>query len=140
METKRFLLEGNYSFIQLKDATAEKTLFGFPPHMAHAIVGLNKNDVSLRLRGNFYSKRPREEWSPDAGLADGDAFSLLHLSILHEQQGQQIKFSIQNLLNTEHFYLLYLDDANALKNGQVKFPNDLQGKGRNIQVTYTRSY
>ena len=135
-----FLIEGNYSYIQADDSTSEKKQFGFPPHMAHAILGYNKHNFSLRLRGDFYSKRPREEWSPDAGLPDGAAFSLLHLALLHEEQGHQVKFSIQNLLNTEHYYLLYLDDANALKNGQAKFPNDLQGKGRNLQVTYTRSY
>ena len=73
-------------------------------------------------------------------MKDGDAFSLLHMAFLHEHLGQQIKFSIQNVLNSEHYYLLYLDDANAIKNGQPKFPNDLEGKSRNFQVTYTHSY
>ncbi len=141
------LLEGNYSYIKgtysdLEDAseTEERTQFGFPQHMGHAIVGYNRNDFSVRLRGDFYSQQPREEWSPDAGLKDGAPYYLAHLSFLHEGEGQQIKFSIQNLLDTQYSLLLYLDDANMLNNGQVAFPNDLQGKGRNFQVTYTRNY
>ena len=101
---QHFLIEGNYSYIMATDRNTERTQFGFPPHMGHAILGYNKNGFSLRLRGDFYSKRPREEWSPDAGLEDGDAFSLMQIAFLHENEGQQIKFAIQNLLDTEHYF------------------------------------
>jgi len=64
----------------------------------------------------------------------------MQIAFLHENEGQQIKFAIQNLLDTEHYFLLYSDDANAVKDGLARFPNDLQGRGRNFQVTYTRNY
>ena len=63
-----------------------------------------------------YSKRLRQEWSPQAQMEDGPALSLFHLGVTMNDLGAQDQFrvgaSVRNLLDTRWNYGVYRDDAN----------------------------
>ena len=42
--------------------------------------------------------------------------------------------AIRNVLDSDYDTLSYLDDANAVRDGEVRYPNDYQGEGRNFYL------
>ena len=121
-----------------KDRATDRQQYDFPPHMAHLRATVRPAD---RLRASVlldaYSKRPRAEWSPDAGLADGEPFTLLHAAVATDLLASgrvRADISVRNLLNTAYSTLIYKDDANEVRDGAAKFPYDLEGTGRTIVV------
>ena len=76
-------------------------------------------------------------WSPDADLQDGEPFTLLHAALATDllSSGRvRADLSVRNLLNTEYYTLIYKDDANEVRDGEAKYPMDLQGPGRTVVV------
>jgi outer membrane receptor protein involved in Fe transport len=116
----------------------ESLQYEFPPQMFHLRGGWNPYPTFwTNLTFDAYSYRPRRDWSPDAKLPDGQPFGLMNLSFSSEAflEGRvRMDAAIRNLLDSDYDTLSYLDDANALKDGEVRYPNDYQGEGRNFYL------
>ena len=133
-----FELGASWAATLAQDRATSNTQYEFPPHMAHLRTTVRPMD---RLRATVMldavSRRPREEWSPDAGLADGDPFTLVHAAIATDLLASgrvRADISIRNLLDTEYYTLIYKDDANEVRDGAARYPYDLEGAGRTIVV------
>ena len=133
-----FELGGSWAATLAADRSTDRQQYEFPAHMAHLRATVRPAD---RLRASLlvdaFSKRPRAEWSPDAGLPDGAPFTLVHAAIatdLLASGGVRADLSVRNLLDTEYSTLIYKDDANEVRDGAPKYPNDLTGAGRTIVV------
>lgn len=135
----RWQVGGNYALTLATDADTGNALYEFPAHMGHLRAGSAPVDgLWIGLQADLYSARPRAAWSPDAGLADGDPFGLLHLSLTSDgiASGRvRIDLSVHNLLNTAYETLIPAGDANALTTDDdgglvAKYSGDLTGEGR----------
>ncbi len=131
-------LGGSWAATLAVDRASNRQQYEYPPHMAHLRATVRPMD---RLRASLlvdaFSKRPRAEWSPDAGLPDGDPFTLLHAALATDLLASgrvRADLSIRNLLDTEYSTLIYKDDANEVRDDAPKFPYDLEGSGRTIVV------
>ncbi len=120
------------------DRATNRQQYDFPPHMAHLRATLRPTDrVRASMMMDAFSKRPRAEWSPDAGLEDGEPFTLFHAALATDLLASgrvRADVSIRNLLDTEYSYLIYKDDANEVRDDAPKYPYDLEGVGRTIVV------
>ncbi len=117
--------------------------YEFPPHMAKGGVGLDLTEnLGAWLGGEFYGRRPRADWSPDANMADGPAFGLMHLGVRASDLGSDdrvnMNISVRNLLDVEWGTGSYRDNANIPLSGSdpatPKFPNGFEGEGRSVHV------
>ena len=107
--------------------------------MAHGRLSLRPVEaLSLSLGGNMVGTRPRSDWVPDSRLSEGPAYGLLHGASPVDgiADGRvSVDLSVRNLLDTSFATLVPIEDANALNSdGTAKYPTDLEGEGRNIQV------
>jgi len=114
------------------------SIYGVPSHALHARATWQAVD-GLYLSGNVdaFSRRHREEWAPGSGAEDGPAYALVDLSVATDRLAKghvRLDASVHNVLNTEYEDLVYLDDANAVKNDERKYPNDIEGEGRLFMV------
>ena len=137
------IVDLNYSYVRAVDLNTDRIQYGFPPHMGHIQLGKELSEgFGVRLRWDIYSARPRAQWTPNSQLPDGEPFSLGHFSALYQAPASErpltIKMSVNNILNTDYRYLLYLDDTDLLKNGSPKYPEDLQGEGRVVYIAFER--
>jgi len=120
---------------------AGRPQYEFPPHMGKADMSVGPDDTSLTALAELYSSRPRAAWSPDAGLADGPAFGLLHLAAAARGLGPDervtLSASVRNLLDTGWGTAgAYRDDANqADDQGRPDIPGDFEGEGRMVLGT-----
>jgi outer membrane receptor protein involved in Fe transport len=140
---RRWDLGASYAWTRAEDTDSGLTQYEFPPHMAHGRATFSPHSA-VRLTGlvDVVGKRPRQGWSPDAGLQDGPAYALVHMGISSDfiAEGRvRADLSVQNLLNTDHDSLIYLDDANAVEEGDdgalvPEFPSDIAGPGRSVVV------
>ena len=130
-------LSGTLSWTYGIDLQTELESYGFPPYMGHARVGWAPVDgLKLSLLGDYVGRRPTADWSPDAGLPDGDPYALLHFAIATAGlvDGRvRADLSVRNLLNTAYSRPLYRDEVNALNaDGSAEYPFPLEGEERNI--------
>jgi len=120
------------------DRATTRQQYEYPPHMAHLRATVRPLDqLRASLLVDAYSKRPRAEWSPDAGLKDGEPFTLLHAALATDLLASgrvRADVSVRNLLDTEYSTLIYKDDANEVRDDAPKYPHDLEGTGRTIVV------
>jgi hypothetical protein len=91
--------------------------YEFPPHMVKSRLGVVVTDqLQLWALNETYSARPRAEWSPDAGIDDGDPMTLFHLGATMSGLGKDDQFrvgaSVRNVLDTTWDFGVYRDDAN----------------------------
>ncbi len=133
-----FELGGSWAATLAVDRATSRQQYEFPPHMAHLRATVRPMDrLRATLMVDAYSKRPRAEWSPDAGLPDGDPFTLLHAAVATDLLASgrvRADLSIRNLMDTEYSTLIYKDDANEVRDDAPKYPYDLEGVGRTIVV------
>lgn len=131
-------LAGSYSYTHGVDRDTGYRVYEFPPHMGHLRVGWRIPDVlRATISADAVGKRPRAEWSPDAGAEDGPAYVLVNAGLATDAiAGGRVRVDVAatNLLDSETTTLVYRDDANALDDGARKYPNDLQGPGRQVTV------
>ena len=130
-------VDGALSYAFTNGTTEGKRVYEFPPHMAHGRLTWSPVDrVYVTGMADWYGARPRSEWSPDAGLSDGPPFGLLHLAVATDTLSDRVRvdLSVRNILDTPHQTLVYIDDANAVSDGQPKYPNDIDGEGRMFVV------
>lgn len=116
---------------------AGRPQYEFPPHMLKGSLRLGSETLSATALGEWYSSRPRAEWSPDAGIADGDPFALLHLGASASELGPDgrvgIGISVRNALDARWGTAgAYRDDANSVDDGAPELPGQLQGEGRAV--------
>lgn len=132
-------LDAAYSLTLGEDVDTGNSVYEFPPHMAHLRAGWT---VPQALRANVsldvFGERPRSEWSPDAGAEDGPAFALLGLGVATDALADgrvRVDLSATNLLDTAYETFVYRDDANEIgSDGERRYPRDLEGEGRMVQV------
>jgi len=115
--------------------------YEFPPHMVKGATRAALTDhLTATLFGELYSGRPRREWSPDAGVPDGLAFGLLHLGVHLSEVGPgertSIGLAVRNLTDAEWGTGVYRADVNVLNSdGSTRFPEEMSGEGRSVQVS-----
>lgn len=129
----------SYSWTQATDRQTDFTIYEFPPHMAHARLVLRPvAPLSLALLGDLIGPRPRSEWTPDSGLEDGPAYGLLHAAVTTDGLARgrvSADLSVRNLLDTQYATLVPQEDANAVNDdGSARYPEDIEGEGRTVQV------
>ena len=112
--------------------------------MGHFQLGKEISDgLWIRVRGDGYGTRPRSDWTPNSGLGDGAPFGLLHCTLSTtggRKRPYQLDFSVLNMLDTEHKYLIYIDDADSVRDGSPKYPYDIEGEGRTVYIGLTQNY
>jgi iron complex outermembrane receptor protein len=132
-------LDGSYSWTHATDLDTGFAVYEFPPHMAHLRAGWTVQDaLRWNVTGHYAGTRPRAEWSPDAGLRDADGYVLVDVGLATESMADgrvRVDVSVTNVLDSAWSTLVYRDDANALNgDGTPRYPNDLEGPGRQARV------
>jgi|GEM_PF-898711 len=129
---------GSFTYVKANDLETGNAQYAFPPVMVHLRGTMRLAEgVRASVLVDHYGTRPRSEWTPDSGLDDGDPFTLVHFALatdLLESGRVRADVSVRNLLNTEYKTLSYRDIANATSDGAAKYPNDIDGQGRQIVV------
>ncbi len=118
---------------------AGRRQYEFPAHMVKGRLGLHlTKQISAHLLGELYSTRYRRGWSPEAGMADGGAFGLMHLGArvadLGKKDQVRLDLSIRNLTDADWGTGMYRDDANVSGYDGPKYPYEIQGAGRSVVV------
>ncbi len=132
-------LGADYAWTHAIDTDTEFRQYGVPVHMAHARATWTvTKGLRLAALGKFVGAQPRAEWSPDAGLPDGEPYATIDLAASTDVLANdrlRVDLSVHNVVdnNTEH--LIYLDDANATTTDDAgavvaKYPYDIQAEGR----------
>jgi outer membrane receptor protein involved in Fe transport len=133
-----FELGASYALTIAVDRETGRQQYAFPPHMGHLRATVRPADaLRASVLMDAIGKRPRAEWSPDAGLEDGAPFTLLHAAVATDLLASgrvRADISIRNLLDTRYETLIFKDDANEVRDGAPKYPNDLEGTGRTVVV------
>ena len=137
-------LDTTYSLTQAVDGSSGRAQYGVPPHMLNSMVSLEAVDgLRLSLLSDFFSARPRREWTPASKRPDGPPVHLLHAAIATDAlAGGQVRadLSIRNVLDVRYSDLVYRNDANATvlndNTGAVsaKYPEDIGAEGRAVTV------
>ncbi len=131
-------LGASYAWTYAYDLDSDRQQYEFPPHMAHLRATARPGEaLRATVMLDAIGRRPRTEWSPDAGLADGAPFTLVHAALATDLLASgrvRADLSVRNLLDTEYYTLIYKDDANEARDGEAKYPYDLEGTGRTIVV------
>lgn len=133
-----FALDGSFAATYAMDEDNQSLQYEFPPQMIHLRAGWNPHPIIwANLTADAYSYRPRRDWSPDAKLPDGEPFILVNASFSSESfmDGRmRVDASVRNLMDTDYDTLSYVDDANSVRDGEVRYPNDYQNEGRNFYL------
>lgn len=113
--------------------------YEYPTHMGKGDLTIKPTDhLTGTLSGEVYSTRPRSAWSPNAHIADGAPFGLLHLAVALDKIGPQgrvgITGTVRNLASTVYDTGNYRIDADAMRNGTAKYPDAVTGEGRTVDV------
>lgn len=128
----------SYAFTWGKDDETGFPIYGFPPHMMHLLTSLTLMDgLYFNAEIDGYSAQPRTDWAPDSKARDGDGFFMTHLGLSTERKADghvRFDFSIRNVFDSAAPSLVYLERANATKNGVRKYPNDIEREGRSFRV------
>ncbi len=129
----------SYAYTQATDRETGRAIYEFPPHMAHARLGLRPVDfVSTAVLVDAFGSRPRSEWTPASGLGDGPAFALVHAAVTADGLARgavAAEVSVRNVLDTEYQTLMPQEDANAVNDdGSPRYPEDIEGEGRSVHV------
>lgn len=131
-------LAGSYSYTHGVDRDTGRAVYEFPPHMGHLRAGWRVPGVlRASVSADAVGRRPRAEWSPDAGADDGPAFVLLGAGVATDALAGgrvRVDLSATNLLDTKYETLVYRDDANEVDDGGRRYPNDVEGPGRRVVV------
>jgi iron complex outermembrane receptor protein len=119
-----------------------RTQYEFPPHMVKGDVRFGTDTLSATIFGEWYATRPRSDWSPTAGLSDGDPFALVHLAghagNLGPNGAVDVGFVIRNLTDAAWGTAgVYRDDADAGEPGEPAYPVPWEGEGRAVLGTLT---
>ncbi|MDP6934220.1 MAG: hypothetical protein QGG40_14945, partial [Myxococcota bacterium] len=117
----------------------DRVQYEFPPHIAHGLVSWEVvDDLFATLGLDAVGRRPREEWSPTAGLEDGPPFQLLHLGVsgtAGDRSGIRYDLGVRNVLDSEYHTLVYRDDADDVEeDGSPTMVSDIEGPGRSVVV------
>lgn len=135
-------LTGNYTYTRALDALTGNLVYEFPPHMTHLRVSYAAAP-GLWLSGlvDMYGRRPRADWSPDAGLEDGPPFGLIHAALSTDviADGRvRLDASVRNVFNLDYETLISAEDANTMTTSAgvetAAYPYDLEGPGRDVVV------
>ena len=119
---------------------ANRQQYEFPPHMGKGYLSAALSpQLSATVLGEVYIRRPRTEWSPDAGVDDGAPFGLMHLELRMRELGKEGHLEItggaRNLTNARWGTGVYRDDANRTNSdGSARFPNEYAGPGRQVHL------
>ena len=128
----------SYAFTWGKDDETGFPIYGFPPHMGHLLTSVALFDgLHVSAEIDAYSAQPRTDWAPDSNARDGDAFFLTHMGVSTNRIGDgrvRFDFSIRNVLDSAAPSLVYVERANATKDGVRKYPNDIEREGRAYRV------
>lgn len=139
----RVQASGNYSLTEALDAGTGNRVYEFPRHMAHLQVSYAPlPGLWQSVLVDLYGERPREQWSPDAGLDDGAPFALIHTAMSTDVLGDgrvRLDASVRNLLDSSYQTLISVEDANATTTDDdgdtvARYPRDLPGPGRSVLV------
>ena len=135
-------MTGNYTYTRSLDTLTGNPAYEFPPHMTHLRVSYAAAP-GLWLSGlvDMYGRRPRTDWSPDAGLEDGPPFALMHAAMSTDVLADgrvRLDASVRTVLNSTYETLISVEDANTITDSAgvetAAYPYDLQGPGRDIVV------
>jgi iron complex outermembrane receptor protein len=128
----------SYAFTWGKDDETGFPIYGFPPHMVHLLTSVTLVDgLHFTTEIDGYSAQPRTDWAPDSKARDGDGFFVAHLGLSTDKKADghvRFDFSIRNILDSAAPSLVYVERANATKNGVRKYPNDIEREGRSFRV------
>lgn len=133
-------LQASYAYTHATDRETGRPIYEFPAHMGHGRLAVHPVDlISASLLADVYGPRPRADWTPDSHLAEGPAFGLLTAAITADGLAHgrvSADLAIHNLLDTANTTLVPLEDANLVSDdGTPKYPNDLAGEGRAVQLS-----
>ena len=140
-----YLVDVRYSYTLATDLSSGFQQYAFPPHMGHFRFGWNPDGkVWLNLRAHLFGERPREEWTPNSQLSNGEPFGLVHftLSSGDTKEGRlRWDASILNLFDTQYNTMIYVDDADeVLADGSPKYPNDYSAERRSFYIGVEGNY
>jgi outer membrane receptor protein involved in Fe transport len=128
----------SYAFTWGKDDETGFPIYGFPPHMMHLLTSLALLDgLYFNTEIDAYSAQPRTDWAPDSKARDGDGFFMTHLGLSTARKADghvRFDFSIRNVFDSAAPSLVYVERANATKDGVRKYPNDIEREGRSFRV------
>jgi len=127
----------SYAYTWGRDQETGFPIYGVPPHMGHFQGSLElAENLFFSTEIDAYSSQPRRDWAPDSGAPDGQGFALTHfgVSTSRSKKGVQFDFSVRNAFDTAAPSLVYVDKANATKDGLRKYPYDIEREGRTYRV------
>jgi hypothetical protein len=106
--------------------------------MMHLLTSLALLDgLYFNTEIDAYSAQPRTDWAPDSKARDGDGFFMTHLGLSTARKADghvRFDFSIRNVFDSAAPSLVYVERANATKDGVRKYPNDIEREGRSFRV------
>lgn len=126
-----------------KGPYAGRTQYEVPPHMVKGSVTVRATDNwSATLVGEGYGTRPREDWTPNSRLPNGDPFGLLHATVYGKDLGPKGSFGLQatvrNVVNTEYETGVYRDEVDRLTgpvgDQTARYPLQHAGERRSVHV------
>ena len=92
----------------------------------------------MYLIGEWYSPRPRTDWTENSQLADGSAVGLLHFSVnlnnLAGVEGLNLTAGIRNLLDQQYSVGVYRDEVDRTRNEDPRYPYGMEMPGRSLNV------
>lgn len=136
----------SYSWVSAVDLETGRTQYGFPPHIGHGRLTWRPiQGLRASVMGDVVGPRPQAQWSPDAGLEDGEPYGLLHLALATDGlAGGRVRadLSVRNALDTAYTRPLYRDDVNAVTVQEIDgekvttpvYPYPLEGEERTVVV------
>ena len=131
-------LRGTSAYTWGRDKETGFAIYGMPPHSGHARVGYQLTEgLYASTEWDFFSRQPRTEWAPDSGATDGNGFFVGHVGLSSDYVGDgRVRFhaSVRNFLDSAAPSLVYLERANAMKDGIRKYPNDIEREGRSFRA------
>ncbi len=113
--------------------------YEFPPHMVKGGVDLALTEhLGGWFGGDWYSARPRNDWSPTVNQPDGRSFGLLNIGVQAKKLGKadkvEMNVAVRNVLNSEWETGVYRDDLDRESGGGARFPRGFEGEGRSVHV------
>lgn len=124
------------------DPYAGRRQYEFPPHMFKGSIAVDLSpDLSAWFGSELYTVRPRQDWSPDANLPDGEPFALTHVGVRAARLGKEDRYemnvSVRNLTDARWGTGVYRDIANQESRsepGTPRFPVQYEGTERAVYV------
>ena len=131
------------SVLHAVDGETGNKLYGVPNFTGLGRVTWAAVDgVRVSVGGRYVGAQPRDEWTPDSRLADGEPYALIDLGVATDVLAGgrvRVDLSIRNLLNTEYDHMIFLEDANVTTTDDsgatvAKYPEDIEGTARTAVV------